>query len=224
MGGRKFRLDVHRKNEERKKKLKRLSSSRKDMERKKKQCKGTTKNVWRKKKPEQPNPPGKESDSPEKEPDQSSPQENAENDITLPTIAIPIAAFTTGIVQSLPELSRRISALLAKSCTWTVASIDPLILCKLNVQSPNEGSATASVTNTINVTSELHWTISYMAQQVNVSKYPVFRNQPVKVDSVALVQQIMELVDSVKVCIGNPEDHFLDLWHRHTQTLHHSSG
>ena len=45
-----------------------------------------------------------------------------------------------------------------------------------------------------------------------------------KVDSVALVQQIMELVDSVKVCIGNPEDHFLDLWHHRVQTLHHSSG
>ena len=86
MGGRKFRLDVHRKNEERKKKLK-----------------------------------------------QSNPPEEIKNDITLPTITIPIAAFTTGIVQSLPQLSGRISALLAKSCTWTVASIDPLVLCKLNV-------------------------------------------------------------------------------------------
>lgn len=109
MGGRKFRLVVHRKNEERKKKLKCLNSSGKDTE--------------RKKKPEQSNP---RSNSPEK----------VENDITLPTITIPIAAFTTGIVQSLPQLSRRISALLAKSCTWTVASIDPLVLCKLNVQSP----------------------------------------------------------------------------------------
>ena len=84
MGGRKFRLDVHRKNEKRKK-LKHLNSSGKDTERKKKQ---TTKNVWRKKKPEQPNPPEKELDPPEKEPDQSNPRENAENDITLPTIAI----------------------------------------------------------------------------------------------------------------------------------------
>lgn len=177
MGGRKFRLDVHRKNEERKKKLK-----------------------------------------------QSNPPEEIKNDITLPTITIPIAAFTTGIVQSLPQLSGRISALLAKSCTWTVASIDPLVLCKLNVQSPNAGIATASVTSTITITSKLHWTISYMSQQVSVNKCPVFRDQPMKVDSVALVQQIMELVDSVKVCIGNPEDHFLDLWHRRVQTLHHSSG
>ena len=112
--------------------------------------------MWRKKKPEQPNPPRGEPDPPEKEPDQSNPRENAENDITLPTIAIPIAAFTTGIVQSLLELSRWISTLLAKSCTWTVASFDPLVLCKFNIQSPNEGSATASVTYTINVTSESH--------------------------------------------------------------------
>ena len=162
MGGRKFRLDVHRKNEERKKKLKRLNSSGKDTERKKKQCKGTTKNVWRKK-PEQSNPPEKEPDPPQKEPDQSNPRSNppekVENDITLPTITIPIAAFTRGIVQLLPQLSRRISRLLAKSCTWTVASIDPLVLCKLNVQSPNAGVATASVTSTITITSELHWTI-----------------------------------------------------------------
>ena len=105
MGGRKFRLDAHRKNEERKKKLKRLNSSGKDTERKKKQCKDTTKNVWGKKKPEQSNPPEKEPDPPEKEPDQSNPQSNPpeeiKNDITLPTITIPIAAFTTGIVQSL---------------------------------------------------------------------------------------------------------------------------
>ena len=109
-----------------------MNSSGKDTERKKKQCKGTTKNVWGKKKPEQSNPP-------EKEPDQSNPWSNPpeeiKNDITLPTITIPIAAFITGIVQSLSQLSGWISALLAKSCTWTVASIDPLVLCKLNVQS-----------------------------------------------------------------------------------------
>ena len=239
MGGRKFRLDVHRKNEERKKKLKRLNCNGKDIE-KKKQCKGTIKNAWKKKKCEQPDQQQMEPDLPEKEPNQwpendsrgkeldqsnTCPDtvEMVENHITLPTITIPITAFTTGIVQSLPQLSRRISSLLAKSCTWTVASNDPLLLCKLNIQ-PNADVTTAAVICTISITNELQWTISYMSQQVDVSNCPIFRDQPKKIDSVELLQQIIELVDSVKVCIGNPEDHFLDLWYRHIQTLHHSSG
>ena len=66
--------------------------------------------------------------------------------------------------------------------------------------------------------------LSYITQQVNASRSPVFRDQPTKVESVALVQEIMELVDSIEVYIGNPEDHFLDVWHHRMQTLNHSSG
>ena len=134
-----------------------------------------------------------------------------------------MTAFTTGIVKSLPQLSRQVSALLAKSCTWIVASMDPLVICKLNIQSPNMA---ASVTTSITITNELHWTVTYMTQQVNASRCPVFRDQPTSLDSVALVQEIMELVDPIEVCVGNPEDHFLDLWHRRMQILinNHSSG
>ena len=55
---------------------------------------------------------------------------------------------------------------------------------------------------------------------MNASRCPVFRDQPTKVDSVTLVQETMELVDSIEVCIGNPEDYLLDVWHHHMQMLH----
>ena len=188
MGGRKLRLAVHRKNEERKKLRKKTVHQ-------------TVKSAT---------------------PTVSACVTSPPVPSTLPVI-LPITAFTTGQVESVSQLARRISAFPSQPCSWSIASINPLVVCKLQLQSVEAVNA-AAVTVSISISNELHWTVSYMTKEVDATKCPVFADFPVKLNSVALVHQIIELIDSMALCVGNPDDKFLKLWDHRTRTLFHSSG
>ena len=53
---------------------------------------------------------------------------------------------------------------------------------------------------------------------------PLFSGVPEKIQSVDDMEKVLTLIDSAEVCVGNPDEKFLDLWHYRSTTLNHISG
>ena len=144
--------------------------------------------------------------------------------VTIPAlmISLPLAAYADGRVHSSESLWVRLSSL-SLPTSWIIASRTPLTLCKLRVHQEGEASR-ADVTFTLSISSELEWTLSFVNLKLNSTVCPLLAEMPHTLDSVAAVRCLMMLLDSTKLCIGNPDGKFLDLWRHRALTLHGSSG
>ena len=183
MGGRKFRLAVHRKNEERKRRHKKAIV----VENKVEDAKTSDTTI-----------------------------------LTTCPISLPLTAFMSGHVQSLAQLSSRVKAVVSKYDTWAVTCADPLVICKIQVQ--NKEGTMVAVIATISISSDFHWTLSWNAKEVVIKDCPLFKDLPDKIQSIDDVDNILALIESAEVCVGNPDEKFLDLWHYRSTTLNHLSG
>lgn len=171
MGGRKFRLSKHRKNEERKRK-------------------------WAK-----------------------------SHESTLPaslTISLKLETYIDGNVQSSESLYTRISSLSSLPSSWIIASTNPLTLCKLRIQ--EEQTRGARITATLSLTSDLEWTLVFLDKEISSNLCPLLHELPSKLTSVAVVHRMMLLIDSAKVCVGNPDAQFVELLRHRLLTIHGSSS
>jgi len=84
--------------------------------------------------------------------------------LTCP-ISLSLTAFTLGHVQSVSELSRHFKALISRYSTWNITSVDPLIICKMDIQ--NEAAIAVSIIATLLVSSNFHWTVTWKTQKVD---------------------------------------------------------
>lgn len=53
---------------------------------------------------------------------------------------------------------------------------------------------------------------------------PLFNGLPAKIQSIVDKVKAMTVIDSVKECVVNPDEKFLDLWNYCSITLNHISG
>ena len=190
MGGRRFRLGRHRKNEE----LKR----RREKEEKKLESEDTTPLALVVSIPRQ--------------------------SLAAPslTVSLPLASYLNGSVGSLESLCTRLS----KSSlppSWTVASATPLTLCKLRVQVGGQGSS-VYISAAVTIQSDLGWTLSIANQPLTPIVCPFLFRVPAQLTSVSAVFHMVSTLDSVKLCMGNREAKFIELWQHRALTLHGSSG
>lgn len=141
--------------------------------------------------------------------------------MTLPplTVLLPIESYFEGRVQSSVTLHSRLTSVPLPS-SWSIASTDPLTLCKLRLR--QEGQA--DVTTTINISAELGWTVFYSDKELTSASSPLLTELPHKLVSVTAVYSLMSLLDSARVCVGNSDDKFLKLWHHRALTLHGSQS
>ena len=193
MGGRKFKLSVHRKNEERKKMAKRKSPDTKNA------C--TTSQVV----------------TPPVEPPE----------LSL-NISIPLDVFVNGHCSSLDSISNRLlswmtSARPSHMDSWKIASQDPLVLCKLHIQESEQGSM-VEATMTITIDRELKFAVVFKQQNLTATRCPLLNDLPTITDSVSSVSCLLQFLDSIKHCIGNPDKHFIEMWKQRSLTLHGCSG
>ena len=190
MGGRKFRLGTHRKNEERKRKRKREQE---DVE----QCDQPLTLVI------------------------SIPH----NIVTVPslTISLPVASYISGLVHSSETLGTRLAASLVLPPLWMTNSSAPLTLCKLRVGQEEQASR-PDITTIIRLSDNLEWTLFIFGKELCPQSCPLLRELPLQLTSVAAVGDMMRLLDSTKLCVGNSDEKFLELWHHRSLTLHGSSS
>lgn len=186
MGGRKFRLGRHRKNEE----LKRRERKEKELE--------TTPLVLTVSIPRQ--------------------------SLVVPslTVSLPLTSYLDSHVTALVDLHSRLSQHRLPS-SWTLTSRSPLTLCKLRVQLAEQGSC-VDVIAVITIKSDFEWTLSFMNHQLTPTMCPVLSQVPSKIASISSVHSMISLLESVKVCTGNTETRFIELWQHRSLTLHGSLG
>ena len=126
-------------------------------------------------------------------------------------VSLPISAYTAGEVSSIQCLQTRICALSLPSL-WIDAFDDSsaphLSLCKLvRCQS----TAQVEVTYTLTIDESFEWCLSLFSHRLDPTSYASLSHTPLSLRAVDQVFQLLATLDSMKICIGNPEQKFVDL-------------
>ena len=142
--------------------------------------------------------------------------------ITSFKLSFPISVYAEGTISSLESLSSRLASLPLPD-SWIIANTRPLMLCKLRVQN-DPSSARADVSMSVGVTDHLQWSLSLTNKQLDPGLCPVLSGVPSALTSATAVCSLLRLLNSTKICVGNPDTQFLDIWKQRSLTLHGSSG
>lgn len=149
-------------------------------------------------------------------------REKKEQLVSPLTVSLPIEFYFGGHVQSSVALLSRLPSLPLTS-SRTVASTDPLSLCKLRSQQEGQSSR-ADVTISVGISSELGWSVFYSGKELTQTSCLLLAALPHELTSAAAVCHLMSVLDSAKVCAGNSDEKFLKLWHHRALTLHGSQN
>ena len=140
--------------------------------------------------------------------------------ITPLTISLPIESYLGGHVQSSVALVHHLTSQ-SLMPSWIVASMDPLTLCYLRVQKQGQSSM-ADVTITVSISCELKWAVVFSGKELTLTNCPLLCEMPHELTSVNAVLGVISLLNTTKLCAGNPDEKFHKLWHHRTLTLHGS--
>ena len=75
---------------------------------------------------------------------------------------------------------------------------------------------------TISIGRELEWSMHHLEHTLSGLNCPMLAELPSKIENVAVVQQMINLIDNSKQCIGNADDKFIELFKERKLTLHGS--
>ena len=81
-----------------------------------------------------------------------------------------------------------------------------VVTCKLQ---HSHGQPT--VTRSVTVNDDLTWHVRIHGQTLNTSKCVALKCFPVTIKTKIALNRLLKLVDSLNICAGHPDDHFLDL-------------
>ena len=88
---------------------------------------------------------------------------------------------------------------------------DILVACKLQ---HTDGQSVA-VTRSVTVNGDLIWCIHVHSQALDPTKRNALKIFPVTITTKAALNQLLTLVDTLNICAGHPDLHFLDLANSH---------
>ena len=137
-------------------------------------------------------------------------------------LSLPVSVYTEGNVHSLELLSSRLRSLSLPE-SWMIASMNPLTLCKLRVHQESS-QARADVSLSVSINNQLHWLLSVSNKQIDPASCPLLSGVLPTLTSVSTVWSLLKLLNATKICIGNPDQKFIDNWNHRSLTLHGSSG
>ena len=133
-------------------------------------------------------------------------------------VSLSLVYFFNCPVTSLEFLCSRLSHTVPPM--WTIACTAPLVLCKLRVHPTPHTIISVSIT----INTDFKWTLSVYNQTLTASSCPLLVGLPLQLRSVNDVCHMITLVESGRLCVGNPGEKFAELWHYRSLTLHGSSG
>ena len=137
-------------------------------------------------------------------------------------LSLPLSLYLNGHVGTVDSLhSRLLSQSLPDS--WVVSSKSPLTLAKIRVQCQSP-SARVDVAFTLSVCDDLNWSLLLFTLPLEPASCPLLQAIPTTLKSAAAVCSLMRLINSTKICIGNPDKNFLDQWRQRSLSLHGTCG
>ena len=142
--------------------------------------------------------------------------------VSIPRSCVNICVAGKVIVSAVPEISQLIVKLRSQAlkAPWVIAAEAPLTICKMAV--PLCGTPTAMLT--ISILETLHWTASAFGTAITVDALPQLSKAMVTLCSVEAVHQLIDILDSSKMCIGSPDADLVQQWSTSSPTLHSCEG
>ena len=135
------------------------------------------------------------------------------------TISLPISMYHEGAVSTVEQLTSQLLSGHSLPATRIVARQNPLLLCKLRMRETR-----VSLDITVSVQHNFSWIVTVGSQALTVSLYPLLVGVPNKLTSASAVCRLLSTLDGSKLCPGNQEPKFLELWKYRSLTLHGSLG
>lgn len=139
------------------------------------------------------------------------------------SVSFPISSYLNGQVADCGTLHNRLTSSPLPP-TWVINEHKtPVIISKLRTfheLSPPR----VDVVITLTISAELNWSVSFTNSKLNPMNCDLLQELPAVISNVSSVQRIFSLVDSSKVCIGNPDSNLIEMWQTRTMTLHGCNG
>ena len=98
---------------------------------------------------------------------------------------------------------------------WVILGSPPLVVCRMH-----SSQLQPTVLMSVEVTAELQWSATVLDKIVT----PVLGEVPSTISAVTELCRLVDILDGIKLCIGNPDDIIVQLYHNSTYMLHSYSG
>ena len=132
-------------------------------------------------------------------------------DLPPPIVSLPLSLSLHEHISDADTLCTRITSILLPS-TWIVNSTRmPITLCKLQTRY-NQLPLKVDVLVTLSVNSELKWDMALIHYNLNPMNCFLFGKFPSTVSNVSCIIDMMSIIDSCTVCVGNPDNNILKMW------------
>eukprot|EP00731_Ephydatia_muelleri_P023298 Em0015g881a len=133
-------------------------------------------------------------------------------------VSFPLSAFMQRKITSVDVLLSRLEKISLPSM-WVILGGPPLVVCRMH-----SSQLQTTVLMSVKVTAELQWSATVLDKTVTSEMLPVLGEVPSTISAVTELCRLVDILDGVKLCIGNPDDNIVQLYHSSTYTLHSYSG
>ena len=130
-------------------------------------------------------------------------------------VSLPVSAYTHAPAESHEVLLARLSRLQLPP-SWVATEADPLLLCKL---ASHETRATVHLS--LSICHDFSWAISVGSHGLDCDLFPGV-HVPDKFTTAFSLKQFLILLDKMRLCPGNSDEAFLEMWKYHSLTLNAS--
>ena len=139
-------------------------------------------------------------------------------EISVLTISLPRELYMTCPVKTLPAMKARLETTSLPPQWFLLSASASLSIFKCQ----HEGRA-VEVFCTVNIDEQLHWSVNIHGRNLTLVNSFTLAYLPSVLSSISCMSQILALLDSCRLCIGNSEKKFLEVA-RHQQSIHQGSG
>ena len=122
-----------------------------------------------------------------------------------------------------PALLLSLHTSLTNDWIWLNLNHGQWMLVKLVVVS-QDSHPWIDATITLAVHNHFAWTLSVLHKQLDPSAHPSLSHLPSTLISAQSIRALLQVIDSLALCVGNPDEKFQELWKHRSVTLHGSSG
>ena len=132
-------------------------------------------------------------------------------------VSLPVSHFSALPLTSLSELHTRMVQLMLLPSGWIdiTSGADQLSLCHI-VRPPAAGLPTVNFTLVIDT--NLSWKLYFFKQRVEIDRCPTFATTSTTMKSPTDIMNVLSVIETSQVCVGNPDEKFLPLL-KHRQGL-----
>ena len=142
-------------------------------------------------------------------------------------VSLPLAAYNSAPFQDLAQLQSRLKASgqlppgWIDVCSQQTQCAEPFVLCSIRCEPP---LFRADVLYRFRVDEHLQWTLSICGTPLELEQSPFLSSLPTKLSTLSEIVTVLEMINTGKLCIGNPDKRFTSLVEARNGSFQDPSG